>query len=292
MRQEVDFVKFLNREDYDVLRKDPFFKTYEISTGISTAIVFDLQDPILSDIQVRRAIAQGIDVERMLSDVRIGGVPGTGMFQPDSIGFNPDVKPLTYDPQAARRSLDAAGWKDMNGDGLLEKDGKPLEIKMLVDGRSAYYQVMVMVIRQQLSEIGIKLVVHLYQDEKEFTPEYVSTHKPQAWLRSFVSLGSDPGIVLEQWYPSGDLMQKLWHYKNPQLDDLIKEAKVASDKTLRGRIYQQVHKIVYEDQPACFLFSFVTRHAVARKFSGTDEFFFPLMPAYMMKDWYLARISR
>ncbi len=291
MRQEVDLVKFLNREDYEVLRKDKLFKTYEISSGICSAIVFDLHDPLLADIRVRKAIAMGINVDRMLNDIRLGGVPGTGIFESGSSGFNPDIKPFAYDPQEARRLLEAVGWKDLNGDGILEKEGKALEIKMLVEGRSGYYQVMAMVIRQQLSEIGVKLVVDLYQDEKAFTQAYLSAHKPQAWLRSFVSFIRDPGIALEQWYPSGDLLQKLWNYKNPELDALIVEAKTSSDKVLQSKVYQKIHKVIYDDQPACFLFSFVTRHAVARKFSNTDGFFFPLMPVYLIKDWYLSPVS-
>ncbi|MFH0754792.1 MAG: ABC transporter substrate-binding protein [Candidatus Omnitrophota bacterium] len=289
MRQEVDFIKFLNREDYEVLRKDPVFKTYEIAAGMSMAIVFDVKDPIFSDVRVRRAVALGINVNQMMDEMRVGGVRSTGIFAMNSAGFNPDVVALAYNPQDARRMLGAAGWRDVDADGLLEKDGVPLEMRLLVDARSGYFETAAMIIRQRLSEIGIKLTVLLYQDEKEFTPEYLSKNKPQAWLRLFYMFDRDPGMALEQWYPSGDELERLWHYQNPQLDDLINKARHLSDKALLAKVYQQIHKIVYDDQPACFLFSFVTRHAVARKFLNTDGFFFPLMPAYMMKDWYLAK---
>src|SRR6185503_8917604 len=60
MRQDVDIVKFIRWEDYKVLEKDATFNTYKIPWEAYYAIAYDLSDPILSNISVRRAIAHAI----------------------------------------------------------------------------------------------------------------------------------------------------------------------------------------------------------------------------------------
>ncbi len=53
------------------------------------------------------------------------GTVANGPFPPQLWYSNPHVKPLPYDPAKARQLLAEAGWKDTDGDGILDKDGKP-----------------------------------------------------------------------------------------------------------------------------------------------------------------------
>ncbi|NTV30277.1 MAG: hypothetical protein HGA80_09375, partial [Candidatus Omnitrophica bacterium] len=161
MRREVDFVRYLNQDDYQVLSTDAAFRTYAIQSDYTCAIVYNLKDPILSDIRVREAIAMGIDVEKILQGIPASGMASSGPFQPNMPGFNPDVRLLPYDPVRAREQLKAQGWRD-DGSGILHKAGQPLELRMLVDSRGEYFQKIAMLVRQQLSEIGIRTVVQLY----------------------------------------------------------------------------------------------------------------------------------
>jgi peptide/nickel transport system substrate-binding protein len=286
MRREVDFVKFLNQEDYFVLQKDPVFRTYENSMMTTCVIVYNLEDPILSDLKVREAIAQGVDVKKILKGIASSGMESTGPFQPGSPWFNPDVKPFRYNPLKARAILGQRGWKDTDGDGILEKAGRKLEIRMLVDSRSEYFQRIAMMVRQQLSEVGIKVEVRLYKDESELSKEFMVRYKPQAWLRFFSSRSYSVKNTLEKWYPSVNFMQRLWNYRTNKIDELLVSMQSVPDETRRDQIYQKIQKIMYENQPACFLFSPTSLHAVAAKFRNTEEFFSSNMPVYSLKSWY------
>ena len=107
----------------------------------------------------------------------------------------------------------------------------------------------------------------------------------------FVLGGSDPDHALEQWSPKFERAGKLWVYRNEEVERLIERGKVTYNRERRKEIYQNIHKLIYEDQPACFLYFPFVFHAVSGKFEDTDEFFTLNMPAYTIKDWYLKKVE-
>jgi peptide/nickel transport system substrate-binding protein len=68
-----------------------------------------------------------VDRENLVNNVAGGqGVVAHSIVLPENWAYHPDVKKYAYDPVLANQLLDGAGWVDMDGDGLREKDGKAL----------------------------------------------------------------------------------------------------------------------------------------------------------------------
>jgi len=287
MRHEVDLVDFMNESDYAVIEHDPAFKTYTVPWAMYYAILYNLNDPILSDRDVRRAIAYALDRKGMLAAFASGGMESVGPFHPSSPGFDSTVKPIEYDPVRARIELMHRGWKEAPADGILRKEGHKLEIRMLVDSRSEFPRRLAAVIRQQLSQLGIQVQILLYQSEDELTADYLAANRPQAWLRSFQGIGLDPSEAIWTWQSSTSEFARLWPYHNVQIDRLLEYCQTASNLGQRMDIYKAIHKLIYEEQPACFLFYPSTIFAVSAKFKNTDDYFSRHMPIYTIKDWYL-----
>ncbi|MCX5702929.1 MAG: peptide-binding protein, partial [Candidatus Omnitrophica bacterium] len=55
----------------------------------------------------------------------------------------------------------------------------------------------------------------------------------------------------------------------------------------RKQIYQEVHKIIYAEQPACFLYFPYDFYAISARFQNTAAYFTLNMPTYTIKDWYI-----
>jgi ABC-type transport system substrate-binding protein len=70
------------------------------------------------------------------------------------------------------------------------------------------------------------------------------------------------------------------------VDRLLELGEVMQDKEEREKIYQQIHQLIYADQPACFLYFPFVFHAISSRFENTDEFFTVNMPTYTMKEWF------
>jgi len=292
MRGEVDYVEFIEREDYEIAKEDSSFKAYAFAIDIYYAISYDLNNPMLADKKLREAIAYGIDRKSLIERAAFGyGLECNGPFYPQSLGFNPDALPFEYNPQRSQELLAEAGWQDGDNDGILEKEGEELELKVLVDARSKIYKRIIMVLRQQLQEIGIKIKVQLYNDQNILAEEFLKHNKPQAQLKLF--LAGYPHETREDWSSKETKRRtKLCIYKNEEADRLFALGEVTPDKEKRSKIYQEIHKIIHEDQPACFLFFPFDFQVVSAKFEGVDEFFTLSMPYYTIKDWYLGTQMR
>jgi peptide/nickel transport system substrate-binding protein len=287
MRGEIAFTGFIERDDYQILKDDPTFKAYAFALDCYYVMVYNLNDPILSDKNVREAIAYGIDRKSLIERTEGGyGLECSGPFHPETLGFNPLVKPFEYNPQKSQELLREAGWQDIDNDGILEKNEEELELRVLVDARSDIYNTIIMVIRQQLQEIGMKIKVVLYNDDAMLTEEFLTQHQPQAHLKFLP--GGFPENIVEDWCTKeSNWIGKLWVYRNEEINKLINLGEIAQDKGKRKEIYQKIHQLIYADQPACFLYFPFVFHAISSKFENVDDFFTLSMPFYTMKDWHL-----
>lgn len=286
MRGEVNLAMFLNHQDYEILSKDPAFKTYQIFNGFYFAIVYNIHDTLLSNYSLRHAINYAIDRKALMQETGMDGVESNGPFCPQSTGFNKNVKTVSYDPLKVQSILTRCGWK-LNSEGILEKSGRPLVLTMLVSNSRQSYRQMALVLRQQLSEVGIALKIIYYDDESQLTKDYLARVKPQMWLRMLKGDSDDLSDIVNVWYSSSSESGRLWKYHDKTLDRLFELGRSLPDGPRRDGIYQHIHALIYENQPACFLFFSVMYHAVAASVADTDDFFTMHMPIYQLKDWFI-----
>ncbi|MCX9077192.1 MAG: ABC transporter substrate-binding protein, partial [Candidatus Methanoperedens sp.] len=122
------------------LRSTPGIQLYEAPGYSVDYIVFNQSDPnyprdafvegepleqlphrYFSDVRVRRAMQLAIDVPALIDGALYGNAtPINGAYSPASWAYDPDLPMPEYDPDAAKRLLDEAGWRDINGDGYRE----------------------------------------------------------------------------------------------------------------------------------------------------------------------------
>ena len=292
MRQEVDLISFMHPEDYEITKKDPIFKTYACPTADYYVINYDLEDPVLADQNLRIALAHAVNTQELIDKVEHGyGVKCVGPFQPGYWTFNPDVKPFAYDPSLAMEILKKDGWKDADGDGILEKDGRSLAILMAVDAEDEKLRTIAFSIRQQLQEVGIKLEIQFYSEKTDLAPA-LSLRKPQAHLTLFLGNAPDPHQAVKVWDSRDSRKYKFWNNRavDQEVDRMIELGEVTMEKYTRRRIYQELHQRIYQWQPACFLYFPYDFHAVSKTVEGTDPLFeSPYMPEYTIKDLWIRR---
>ena len=137
--------------------KENFVRYKYIGFGY-TYLGYNLKDWKFQDKKVRQALTTAIDRESIVQGVLLGlGQPAYTPYKPDTFWYNPNVKKFPYDPQKAKEMLAEAGWKDTDGDGILDKDGKPFEFTIITNQGNELRKNAATIIQRDLKRVGIKV---------------------------------------------------------------------------------------------------------------------------------------
>lgn len=115
----------------------PLFENegYHISRTATSRVFFlqmNMRSPLGQDGAVRHAVARCLDREGFVKALLGGhGYPASGPYPAGFAFAAKDLHPAPYDPAGAAALLEAAGWRDTDGDGIREKDGRPLVLRWL-----------------------------------------------------------------------------------------------------------------------------------------------------------------
>jgi peptide/nickel transport system substrate-binding protein len=210
--------------------------------------------PAMLDVNVRKAIVMATDREKILQDL-LGGlttVPAT--YWASTPPFeDPSITPLPYDPDEANRLLDEAGWKDSNGDGTRDKDGKELVLRYIANQRQLRKDVQA-VVQQMWAQVGIGSELVNYGDDyfngyADGGPQ--ATGKYDIAEYSDIAGYPDPDTakflcseVVSADHPDGSNWQG---YCNEELDKLFDQQATETDLEARKQIFYQIEKIMDDD---------------------------------------------
>jgi len=130
---------------------------------------FNLRHPIVSDVQVRRALAYATNRQEIIDKVAHGsGIPANTDQQPHySWAYTDDVAHYPYDPEKAKAMLDAAGWKVGPG-GIRVKDRQRLEFTLSTQTESNNGKANETVLQRQWREVGVQADVKNYPTSEFF----------------------------------------------------------------------------------------------------------------------------
>ena len=230
--------------------------THTETSGIGTSLVLwwvNFERGTLADPLVRRAVAHAIDRESIAGVV---APPGSGSFAelllPEVLTSCPGVSALGYDPDEARSLLAQAGYADSDGDGILEKDGQPLEI--IIGGYPERFQLPIMAEAAQamLAEVGINVEVLITEWSVVKEPAWDLF----GWYNTVVQGGGDPVFNLSKFAglkgdASGSGTNNYGHYDSSGLVDIIAPSVSVTDLEGRKDIACEALAVITED--AAFL---------------------------------------
>lgn len=223
--------------------------------------------PYFRDSRVRRAMTHAVNIPRIISRILYGlPTPCHGMFHPDAWMYNHDVRLLTFDVDQAAALLDAAGWLASDDDGWRYKDGKRFAFELLLAQGSPTTLEIAALVQEDLKSIGVDMQTRVM--EWATMQEKVRKHEFQAMFAAW-GTGTDPDTNWNLWRTEEkDTGRNYVCYSNPRVDELFVAGRREFDKEKRTRVYQEIQKLVYDDQPYTFLWNAPTRHAFHKRIRG------------------------
>jgi peptide/nickel transport system substrate-binding protein len=251
-----------------------------------TYLGFNLKHKPFDDKRVRQAINYAIDKQELIDGVLLGlGEPVASPYKPGTRWTNPDLRPYSYDPEKAKALLREAGFADHDGDGILDRDGKPLAFEILTN-QNKQREMSAVLIQRRLKEIGISVNIRVL--------EWAS------FIGRFIKTGEFDAVVLG-WSLSLDPDQYgIWHssqqapgqfnfigYNNPRVDRLLEQGRLELDPDKRMKIYHEFAATLLEDSPIVYLFAGYGLPAIHKRVKGIDN---PAPPAgigHNSYEWYI-----
>lgn len=211
--------------------------------GSQHQLFFNLDSPILSKIEVRRALAAALDVNALNRLVWFGyGQPSAAAISPLIARYHDDSIALhAFNPKQAEAALDAAGYKR-------GADGIRFKLRLLwnpfQEKRAAEF------VRQSFARIGVDAVIENY----DFATYVTKAYTDRAFDITLEALANmfDPTVGVQRIYGSKNFKVGLpfsnpAHYQNPEVDRLLEAAAIEVDEAKRQKQFQEFQRIVNKD---------------------------------------------
>jgi peptide/nickel transport system substrate-binding protein len=208
-------------------------------------IAFNFEDAALSKREVRQALAYATNREEIIHYLYRGQAhPADGPLPKSSWAYEPGIRRYEYDPQKAERLLDTAGFpRRAEAAGMRVK----LTLKTSTEESS---RLLAAVLQEQWRKVGVDLDVRPLEFATLFSD--MARGSFEIFTLRWVGANNDPDTFFDYIFNSRKIPPagaNRGHYRNPEIDALLDEARVESDREKRRELFSKAQKIIAEDLP-------------------------------------------
>lgn len=216
----------------------------------------DGSNPFFDDARVRRAVTGALDRDRFAASVARGlARPPATSYLPGNPWRDPSLAARACDPDVSRALLAEAGWRDLDGDGVVERGGRAFSFSLLyASGNQEIADRIAAWIQRSLAEVGI--AVRLERLEWQMLQQRRREGRFEAAMASW-----HLGISGDQW--------EIWHstaranglnyggFRDAEVDALLERGRRERDPGARREIYATLQRRLFELEPIVPLFQFL-----------------------------------
>lgn len=259
--QLLEFENFLKSPAYQAQKNDGLkIERLDYVFRAFNYVGWNQARPLFASAKIRRALTMSIDRNRIINQILNGmGIEISAPLYPFSESYDRSIKPLPYDPVAAKRMLEEEGFADFDGDGIIEKKvgDKILKFEFAL----TYYvknpttKSICEYISTALKEVGIKCNLNGVDaadlsnifDDKNFDAYYL------AWV-----LNPPPEDLRQIWHSSGAKEKgspNAIGFANKEVDQIIDQLSFEYNREKRVDLYHRFAAIFHEEAPYTLIFT-------------------------------------
>ncbi len=250
-------------------------------------IGWNMRRPQFSDSKTRIALHHLMDRETIARQIYQGLARPIESTEFDKSPYwNPDLEPRKYDPQKAAALLKEAGWADTNGDGILDRGGKPFEFSLIIVQANPETEQSAISFQDSLRRAGVKM--EIVQLDWANLLKKLDTRDFDAALLGW-ALSPDPDYY-QIWHSSQAEIEGSSNYagfKNTRVDELIEQNRRELDREKRIPLVREMQKLIYDEAPYLFFVSRKATIAASNRFRNIR--FYTPRPCVDYREWFVPR---
>ena len=203
------------------------------------------------DPEIRRALTLAIDRQSLVDTLFRGYARVASSPIPSNIwAHDHALKPLPYDPAETRRILAAKGFADRDGDGVLERDGRPFVFELTTNSSNRIRTAALVLIQEQLRKVGVAATPRTI--EIHALTESNLAHDFDATLSGWAV---DTTLDLKPYFHSSESAggYNFGSYRNSEVDRLLDTARRAPTPEAAQPDLLRLQQILGLEQPYTFL---------------------------------------
>jgi peptide/nickel transport system substrate-binding protein len=218
----------------------------------------------LADVRVRQAIAQAVDMDKIIKNILEGN--GIALGSPLTrfhFGYDPGVKPYPYNPAQAKKLLADAGYPNGFQLFLTTPSGRYLKDKEVAEAISG-----------DLHKVGMNAQIRVLEWGTYMNQLYAHT-LGAAYILGWAGASFDADGTFFPLFRTG---QPLSVFSSPKLDALVDQAKITMDKPKRQKLYAEASRVFREEVPAACIYQQIDIYGVSERLNWkprTDERLYP-----------------
>ncbi len=282
---EIDFAINIAAGDLQLFKDEKKFTISNIASLRDVLARLNVRpERPLGDLKVRQALLRSLDRvtynKVLLKDTFVPGGP----YLPPSVDYGYDdlykYDKNQYNVESAKKLLEEAGWKDTNGDGYVDKDGKNLELDFVFYSGRAELPLYAEATQADAKKVGIK--VNLKNVDYNVLDGIGRKGDYDLLISNVLCLqAGDPEVFMNMYLKTGQ-EQNGTGYSNPAYDALSDKLGVEFDPAKRRELIIEMQKIILDDA-ASLVFGHPQTNMVSNK-SIADAEILPCDYYWLTKD--------
>lgn len=282
--QELDVLSGIQPKDFQDMKNNPDVTNhYNLTTPPTFSygfVAMNCNPPsgrktFFKDVNIRRAMAHLFDVNMVIDKVYYGMATRTvGPISPlRKSEYNGQLQPIAYDPKKASDLLDAAGWKDSDGDGIRDKvvngSRQLFEFEFLIPSGRETTKKVALIFQEECKKSGIKL--NITEQDFNVMIDRCKKHDFDMYLGAWTSPAL-PSDLKQIWHStsSQDGGSNYISYANAEVDKLIDQIRLEMNEDARTPMYHKLQELIYQDQPYIFVHSIQEKIAIHKRFRNAE----------------------
>lgn len=254
---EIDWQFEASPEEYPTLKKVRDLRIVLQGKNQYERIQIETQHPPLDDVLVRRAIAQAIDLPKLVHELTFGTAEIADQDLPPFMWAHADnVARYQYDLASAKALMAKAGWKP-GPDGILQKNGRRLTLRLVTNTSNATRRSGVVQVQAMLRQLGVDVEIKPYLGSLLFATMAMGGILQNgkfdlAWTGWVAGMDPDnsSSFLCGKQPPHGN---NETHVCNQALDDAERSALEHFDIPTRKAAYSRIESILSREEPQVVL---------------------------------------